>query len=160
MRLLLEVGRRLAEEPLTPGEEIRTSWHVFSHFRLRLRDDKQEQLIALLLDTHRRFLAERVITRGTLDSSPVHPRELFRAAVRESAAGVIIVHNHPSGDPAPSRDDLNVTRQLMQAGETMGIPVLDHVIIGNDRYLSLYEEGLMSAEALDDDAKAARSRRR
>ena len=110
---------------------------------MRLRDLKQEQFIAVLLDNKRRYLDDRVITQGLLDTSPVHPRELFNAAIRESAAAVVVVHNHPTGDPTPSREDLAITRSLIQAGELIGIPVLDHLIIADDRYISLLEEGLL-----------------
>lgn len=141
LRLVLDLGRRLMEEPLRPGVEIHTPWDVFKHFRLRLRDMKQEQMLVLLLDSRRRYLGEYMVTLGTLDTSPVHPREIFKQAIRESAAFVLLVHNHPSGDPEPSDDDIQITRQLLEAGGLIGIPVLDHVVIGNDAYASLREKG-------------------
>jgi DNA repair protein RadC len=86
-------------------------------------------------------LREALLTRGTLDASLVSPREVFRLAVVEGAAAIILAHNHPSGDPAPSPDDRAVTRQIAEAGRALGIPVLDHVILGDGRYVSLAEEG-------------------
>jgi DNA repair protein RadC len=118
---------------------------VFKHFRIRLRDLKQEQFIVVLLDNKKRYLNDLVITQGTLNTSPVHPREVFNAAIRERAASVVVVHNHPSGDPNPSREDIHVTQQLIKVGELVGIPVLDHVIIADDLYLSMLEQGLLKS---------------
>jgi DNA repair protein RadC len=107
-----------------------------------LRDLAQEEFRVLLLNTQHAVLREIVVTRGTLDASIVHPREVFRAAITESAAAMILVHNHPSGDPAPSAEDRDVTRQLAEAGRMIGIPVLDHVVVGDGRYVSFVEAGL------------------
>ena len=106
----------------------------------------------LLLNTRHEVLDAVEVTRGGLASSPVHPREVFKPAVREGAGAVILVHNHPSGDPAPSRADLAITARLCRAAAVMGIPVLDHIIIGDGRWVSLRErgavfEGRMSADA-------------
>jgi DNA repair protein RadC len=84
-----------------------------------------------------------LITRGLLNSSLVHPREVFRAAIAEAAAGIIVVHNHPSGDPTPSAEDRTVTRQLAEAGRLLDLPLYDHVVIGGDRYLSFATAGLL-----------------
>jgi DNA repair protein RadC len=97
----------------------------------------------LLLDARHRLLRASLVTRGTADTSLVHAREVFREAVKEGASAVILVHNHPSGDPRPSPEDRTVTRQLSQAGSVVGIPVLDHVIVGDGRYVSMAEEGAM-----------------
>ena len=96
----------------------------------RLRDLPQEEFHALLLDTRHRVIREVLITRGTLDASLITPREVFRLAVVEGAAAVIVAHNHPSGDPSPSPDDRTVTSQIAEAGRALGITVLDHVILG------------------------------
>ena len=143
MQVAFELCKRFNEERMTVGAPFATAWDVFNHFRMRMRDLKQEQFLVVLLDNKRRYLDDRIITQGTLDASPVHPREAFNAAIRESAAAVVFVHNHPSGDPKPSQDDIQVTRQLIQAGELIGIPVLDHLIIAGDGYISLLEEGLL-----------------
>src|SRR2546421_273901 len=95
------------------------------------------------LGSQSQILGDLLITRGILNSSLVHPREVFRAAIAEAAAGIIVVHNHPSGDPTPSADDRAVTRQLVEAGRVLDLPVYDHVIVGGDRYVSLAEAGLL-----------------
>jgi DNA repair protein RadC len=102
-----------------------------------LRDLRQEEFHALLLNTQHRVIRDVLVTRGILDASLIHPREVFRSAIVESAAGIILVHNHPSGDPTPSREDQAVTRQLGEAGKAIGIPVLDHVVVGGNRFVSL-----------------------
>ena len=143
LQILFELCKRFNEERMSVGKTFKTAWDVFSHFRMRLRDLKQEQFIAVLLNHRKQYLTDMVITKGTLDSSPVHPRDVFNAAIRESAASIIIVHNHPSGDPKPSDADIEITRTLRQVGELVGIPVLDHIVIADDRYTSLLEEGLI-----------------
>jgi DNA repair protein RadC len=102
-----------------------------------------EEFHLLVLDAQHRVTRDLLITRGTLTSSLVHPREVFRAAIAEAAAGVVVVHNHPSGDPAPSADDRQVTRQLVEAGRLLDLPVYDHVVVGGDRYFSFAEAGLL-----------------
>jgi len=132
-----ELGRRASVEPQDPEDPIRGPADVFRRIGPRLRHLQQEEFHALLLDTRHRVLREVLVTRGILDASLIHPREVFRVAVSEGAAGIILVHNHPSGDPAPSEEDRAVTRQLAEAGRAVGIPVLDHVVIGRGRYVSL-----------------------
>jgi DNA repair protein RadC len=141
----LELGRRLAREGPLERPRIAGPADVFERCAPALRDLAQEEFRVLLLNTQHAVLRELVITRGTLDTSVVHPREVFRAAIIESAAAVILVHNHPSGDPVPSPDDEAVTGQLVHAGQLLGIPVLDHVIIGDGRYASFVELKLLPA---------------
>lgn len=133
----LELGRRAAADDAEPGGRICGPADVFALMGPRLRDVPQEEFHALLLNSRHRVVREVLVTRGTLDSALVHPREVFRPAVAEAAAGIILVHNHPSGDPAPSAEDRAVTRQLAEAGRAVGIPVLDHVVIGRGAYTSL-----------------------
>lgn len=135
-----ELGRRAACEGPEPGAPVRGPDDVFRRMGPRLRDLPQEEFHALLLNTRHRVVREVLVTRGILDASLIHPREVFRPAVSEGAAGVILVHNHPSGDPTPSQEDRAVTRQLGAAGRALGIPVLDHVVIGWGRYVSLSTE--------------------
>jgi len=104
---------------------------------------KQEVLKSVLLDVKNRVIAVPEISRGGLSSSIVHPREVFREAIRRSSAAVILVHNHPSGDPTPSADDLNITKKLVKSGEIIGIKVVDHIIIAGDKYTSFKEENLI-----------------
>jgi DNA repair protein RadC len=137
----LELGRRAAVEEATERPRIQGPADVHLRMGPRLRDLTQEEFHALLLDTRHRVLREVLVTRGTLDASLVSPREVFRPAVLEGAAAVILVHNHPSGDPTPSADDRAVTRQIAEAGRALGIPILDHVILGDGRFVSLAEQG-------------------
>lgn len=137
----LELGRRAAAEPTEADGRIRGPRDVFERMGPLLRDLRQEEFHALLLNTQHRVIRDVLVTRGILDASLIHPREVFRQAIVESAAGVILVHNHPSGDPTPSREDRAVTEQLQDAGRAIGIPVLDHVILGECRFVSLGELG-------------------
>ena len=135
-----ELGRRAASDDEPWSSPVRGPADVFRRMGPRLRDAGQEEFHALLLNTRHRVVREVFVTRGILDASLIHPREVFRLAVGEGAAGVILVHNHPSGDPTPSVEDRAVTRQLAEAGRALGIPVLDHVVIGRGRYVSLAAE--------------------
>jgi DNA repair protein RadC len=139
-----EIGRRLAETRLVPGARVGGSADVFRHYHLRLRDLKRERFLALLLDGKHRLLGEVLVSEGTLTASLVHPREAFAPAIRESAAAVVFVHNHPSGDPAPSREDVELTRRLVAVGELTGVQVLDHVIVGDGRYYSFADAGRLA----------------
>ena len=136
----LELGRRAAAEAQDPGTPVRGPADVFRRMGPRLRDLPQEEFHTLLLNSRHRVVREVLVTRGILDASLIHPREVFRPAVAEGASGVILVHNHPSGDPTPSPEDRAVTRQLGAAGRALGIPVLDHVVVGRGRYVSLSAE--------------------
>lgn len=100
-----------------------------------------EQFGVMMLDTKHRLLRTSVVSVGTIDSSPAHPREIFREAASASAAAIVLFHNHPSGDPLPSRDDIELTRRLVEAGEVMGIDVLDHLILADTKYFSFKESG-------------------
>jgi DNA repair protein RadC len=142
----LELGRRLAREGPFERTRIQGPRDVYERCAPALRDLPQEEFHLLLLNTQHAIVRELIITRGTLDTSVVHPREVFRAAIAESAAALILVHNHPSGDPVPSPEDREVTRQLAAAGRLIGIPVLDHIVIGDARYVSFVESGLLPVE--------------
>jgi DNA repair protein RadC len=137
----LELGRRLATRRLRTGDAIQGPADVYRHFHARLRDTPHERFLVLLLDGRHRVLREVTASQGTLTASLVHPREVFRPALREAAAAVILVHNHPSGDPTPSREDHEVTERLVEVGEILGVPVLDHVIVAERGYVSLRQDG-------------------
>ncbi len=109
----------------------------------RLRYLKQEVFCLILLNTKNKIISIEHVTTGGLNSSIVHPREVFNRAIRRSSAGIILAHNHPSGDPRPSREDIRVTRRLVEVGQLVGIQVLDHIIIGDGNYSSLKEEGVI-----------------
>jgi DNA repair protein RadC len=116
---------------------------VHSYFAPRFKNLKKEVFLSLLLDAKNKLIREVKVSEGTLTNSLIHPREAFREAIRESAASVIFVHNHPSGDPEPSRDDIAVTERLKATGDIVGINVLDHVIVGDGKYVSLKEKGIL-----------------
>ena len=116
-----------------------------AHFLMpKLRFETVEHFGVMVLNTKNHIIADTIITTGSLTASVVHPRELFREVLKYPAASVIVYHNHPSGDPDPSREDIAVTRRLVKAGEVLDIPVLDHIIIGDNRFVSLKEKGLMN----------------
>ncbi|MBC8477020.1 MAG: DNA repair protein RadC, partial [Dehalococcoidia bacterium] len=142
IRAAFELTSRLESYQSTEKKEtVKTPEDVVALVRSRLKGKKKEYFLALLLDTRNQLIRVAEISVGSLDSSIVHPREVFKEAVAASAASVIFAHNHPSGDPEASEDDLNLTKRLAEAGEIMGIDVLDHVIIGEEKYLSLKREG-------------------
>jgi DNA repair protein RadC len=138
-----EIGARLAREGRPPVLRIREPEDVVRLFQDRLRDLQVEEFHLLALDSQSQVLREVLVTRGLLNSSLVHPREVFRPAIAEAAAGIIVVHNHPSGDPTPSAEDRAVTRQLAEAGRLLDLPLYDHVIIAGDRFVSLATAGLL-----------------
>lgn len=141
IQAVLELAKRFGEEEFIPGTPFRGSADVYAHFRERLGSEAHEQFYAVLLDNKHRKLRDVRISQGSLTSSVVHPREVYIPVIRESAAAVIFVHNHPSGDPTPSQEDLVLTRRLREVGELVGIRVLDHVIIGKGRYVSFVDDG-------------------
>ncbi len=137
-----ELGRRLGTLPVRVRPAIRTPADVAALMMPDLRFQETERFWVLLLNTKNEVLDRIEVSRGGLASSPVHPREVFQAAVRRGAAGVILVHNHSSGDPTPSQADLAITSRLRRARGVMGIPIIDHLIIGDGRFLSLRERGV------------------
>jgi DNA repair protein RadC len=139
----LELGRRLAAESRDEGAPLRSPRDVWAAFAPRLEDLPVEEFHVAVLDAQHRLERDITITRGILNSSLVHPREVFREAIAERAAAIILIHNHPSGDPTPSADDRAITTQLVAAGRLLDIPVADHLIIGRGRYLSFAEAGLL-----------------
>ncbi len=135
-----ELGRRSFGSALKRGARIQSPRDVQRHFQGRLREWRRESFHVVLLDGRHRLMAVEAISLGTLTASLVHPREVFRDAIRRAAAAVLLVHNHPSGDPSPSQEDRVVTRRLEAAGELLGIRVLDHVIVAEDGYFSFREQ--------------------
>lgn len=150
LKAALEVGRRLVQENVGERPRIASPEEAAAVLRERARSLDREVFWVLLLDTKTRLMAPPFeVSKGTLSSSLVHPREIFKPAIQHSAANVILAHNHPSGDPSPSAQDIKITKKLIEAGKTMEINVLDHLIIGrktrdgaND-FLSLRESGLV-----------------
>jgi len=136
----LELGRRVASEEVEAGDRIRGPRDVHQRLGPALRHLAQEEFHALLLNAQHVVIREVLVTRGILDASLIHPREVLRPAVEAGAAAIILVHNHPSGDPTPSAEDRAVTRQLAAAGRAIGIPILDHVVIGDGVYRAFSDE--------------------
>ncbi len=138
-----ELGRRAAARERTEKVQVSSPEVVATLFQPLLRDLRQEVFMVLLLDSANHLLRDVTITTGILNSSLVHPREVFRPAILEPAASVILLHNHPSGNAEPSSEDIAITRQLVEAGRIFGIPVHDHVILTAHSYTSLAERGMM-----------------
>lgn len=137
----LELGRRSLAHPLHRDLRVLSSRDIFDHYHPLLRDSKKEHFMLLMFDGKNRLLNEITVSTGSLSLNIVHPREVFKAAVRSSAASVIFLHNHPSGDPTPSPEDHALTRRLVKAGRIMGIKVLDHLVLGDGRYVSFADQG-------------------
>ena len=135
----LEIGRRIASASPLDKKHIRCPQDAAEYLMPRLRYAVREQFVVLLLNSRNRVIGAETVTEGTLTGSMAHPREVFKAAILAHAAAVIVAHNHPSGDPEPSDEDKEITRQLVRSGEVLGIPLLDHVIIGDGCYYSFQE---------------------
>lgn len=136
-----EIARRLESFNSVEKPKISSPEDVYRRLFPRMREQKKEMFIELCLDTKNQILKEEVISVGSLNANVVHPREVFKLALTESAAHIIVAHNHPSGDPTPSREDIEITKKLVETGNIMGITVLDHVIIGDGRHFSMKEAG-------------------
>jgi DNA repair protein RadC len=139
----VELGRRIVSTPWPRGVRLRTSREVYDALAPRLRDLRREVFLVILLDGRNRRMDEVRVSEGSLSASIVHPREVFLPAVRASAAALIVAHNHPSGDPRPSPEDREVTWRLSEAGELLGIRLLDHLIVGETAYWSFADEGAL-----------------
>ena len=137
------LAARFQARKLERFDRFTSPQQVFDYFHHEFRDSRKEYFLILLLDGKNRIIRRVQVSEGSLNQSIVHPREVFNPAVKESAAAVILVHNHPTGDPTPSSEDIAITRRLREAGEIMGIKVLDHIIVGDGEYLSFVERGLL-----------------
>lgn len=143
LKAAFELGKRMMRETSEQNPLFPSSGDVYAYMAPYFKNLKTEHFVALLLDTKNRLIRQVRVSEGTLSNSPIHPRECYREAIRESAASVIFVHNHPSGDPEPSSDDIAVTGRLRTAGDVVGIRLLDHVVVGEGRYVSLKERGIL-----------------
>lgn len=140
---MFELGRRQVGRPALRGDPLTRSEQVYQRLRGRIGSLSQEVFIVLALDARNRLLSLWQVSQGTGVSVEVHPREVFAPLLREAATAAIVAHNHPSGDPSPSDDDREITARLAHAGKLLGIPLLDHIIVGGDGYVSLAERGLI-----------------
>lgn len=137
----IELGKRLNQYQPSKTFIIRSPKDGADYVMEEMRVLNQEHFVVLFLSTKNQIIHKQTIFVGSLNASIVHPREIFREAVKRSAASIICVHNHPSGDPSPSQEDIHVTRRIVEAGKVMGIELLDHLIIGNHSFVSLKEKG-------------------
>ncbi|SFK75968.1 DNA repair protein RadC [Paenibacillus sp. 1_12] len=139
---MLKLARALTA-PVQDPYTIRNPQDVFSLLEADLRHLQQEYFVCLFLNTKNHLISREILSKGSLNASIVHPREVFRAAIKRASASIVCVHNHPSTDPSPSPVDIEITKRLVAAGEIIGIDILDHIIIGGHRFYSLKEKGHM-----------------
>jgi DNA repair protein RadC len=143
IKAVLELGRLLAVPPKQERQTIRSPQDAYDLFRYELAHLHQENVLIAGLGTKNRVKFTKVVFIGSLNACVLHPREIFRELIRNAAASCIVAHNHPSGDTTPSREDIEVTKRLAEAGNIIGIEVLDHIIVGANEFTSLKEKGLM-----------------
>ncbi len=143
LKAAFELGRRLSDFAPAKKTVLRSPIHAVDYMQTRLKLKKQEVFIVVLLDIKSQVIKVEEISKGGLAKSIVHPREVFKTAIRASAAGIILGHNHPSGNTTASPEDITITNKLIDAGNIIGIKVIDHLIIGDNNYLSMREEGLI-----------------
>jgi DNA repair protein RadC len=134
-----ELGKRYSQSK-NPVKKISSAKDVFDYFHEKFKDEKQEHFYVLILNSQNHIIKEEFISKGVLDAAIIHPREVFKPAIKHSASKIILIHNHPSGNPKPSPEDLEVTKQLIEAGKLIDIKILDHVIIGNGEWWSWVED--------------------
>lgn len=139
----IELGRRVARSQLPDMVKISCPQDAANLLMEEMRHLREEHFVCLFLNTKNQVIGRQTLSIGSLNASIVHPRELFRAAIRRSSASILCAHNHPSGDPTPSPEDIVLTRRLAEAGELLGIELLDHLVIGDNRYTSLKETGCL-----------------
>lgn len=139
----IELGRRVARSQLPDTVKITCPQDAADLLMEELRHLREEHFVCLFLNTKNHVIGRQTLSIGSLSASIVHPREVFRAAIRRSSASILCAHNHPSGDPTPSPEDVALTRRLAEAGELLGIELLDHLVIGDNRYTSLKETGCL-----------------
>lgn len=140
---ILQMARRLSRRRLARGEQVRDPASMFRHLQTLLIDREHETFGVLLLNTRHRIIRFEELFRGTIDGASVHPREVVKTALKHNAAAVVLVHNHPSGDPEPSRSDQYITRRLVEALGLVEIRVLDHVVVAGEGHVSFAERGLL-----------------
>lgn len=139
----LMLGRQLCCEPMRAGQRFSNSRDLFQRYRAQFFSANKEYFLSLHLNSKNQLIREVLVSVGSLSTSVVHPREVFSPAVRDSTAAIVFLHNHPSGDPIPSKEDRECTLRLCQAGKILGIRVLDHIVLGHDDYFSFADAGLL-----------------
>ncbi|UJL44970.1 DNA repair protein RadC [Virgibacillus sp. NKC19-16] len=139
----IELGKRMNQYKSNDRYIVRSPEDGADYVMEEMRSLNQEHFVVLFLNTKNQIIHRQTIFIGSLNASIVHPREVYREAVKRSAASIIVAHNHPSGDPSPSQEDIHVTRRLVESGKMIGIEVLDHLIIGDRKFISLKEKGYL-----------------
>lgn len=143
----LELGRRVYEsKPLDNNLKFNSAIKIFEHFKSEMDGLKQECFYCVYLDQNKKLIDKKLLFKGTLNKSLIHPREIFKWAYLSSSAYIICVHNHPSGNVIPSTEDINITDALVKIGKLQGIPVIDHIIVGNNNYYSFYENNILERQ--------------
>ena len=137
----IKLGQQAFSFPFKAGERFSNSGDIFERYRARFLSVRREHFFSLHLNSKNRLIREVLVSVGSLNTSVVHPREVFGPAVRDSAAALVFFHNHPSGDPAPSKEDNECTNRLVHAGRILGIRVLDHIVFGHEEYYSFSDAG-------------------
>ncbi len=143
LHCLTELTRRMAKDTLHDSVRLTTPQSVADYYMQDMRHLTREQVVLLMFDSKNKLMKDMVISEGTVNTSIMPTREIFVHAVKEEAVNIILLHNHPSGDPTPSSEDIRVTKRLAEAGNLIGISLMDHIIIGDNRYISLKEQGLV-----------------
>jgi len=149
IKAALEIGKRLLRETNLPKKKIHNALDLVNYYGPCMRDLKKEKFKVILLDVKNKIIRDIDISEGSLTESIVHPREVLKEVIKESAASVIFLHNHPSGESNPSKNDLDITERLASACELVGVKVLDHIILGEDNYFSFAQEGLLKKVGTD-----------
>lgn len=139
----LELGKRLSMVDRYDQISYNSPQTVAEYFYSHYLQSSTEEFVVLILDSKNKLIALETISVGTINSTIVHPREVFKGAIKRSANAIILVHNHPSGDPTPSEEDIKITRRLAEVGQIVGIQVLDHIIVGKNRHVSLRERNIL-----------------
>lgn len=141
LKAAIELGRRVYQNNNDDRALLNSSLLVYNYIKYRLINEKQEHFIAIYLDTKKYIIEDKTLFIGTLNNSTVHPREIFKYAYLSSASSIICVHNHPSNDVLPSKEDIIITKKLVEIGKIQGINVIDHIIVGNNNYYSFHDNG-------------------
>lgn len=143
IKCIAELSMRMAKAKNEPLLKFSTPKTVADYFMEQMRHEEKEKVILLCMDNKAQMISQTVLSIGTVNASLLSPREVFRYALKKQAVHIMVLHNHPSGDPTPSRQDMEITRRLSKTGELMDIPLLDHIIIGDNQYISFKESGLL-----------------
>lgn len=143
LKAAIELGRRMAASRIGDRVVIRSPRDAAELLAEQLRYLQKEHFVCLFLNTKNQVIAQETLSIGSLNASIVHPREVFRAAIKYGSASIVCAHNHPSGDPAPSPEDIAITKRLVESGRIVGIDVLDHIVVGDGHFVSLKEQGMM-----------------